>query len=124
MDRLSGMRVRGVDACRGGWVAVSLPVSPDGPGPVHLDINLKRGVWITGRLIDRETQKPVRGQVEYYVFVDNPRYQAYRGFGSARYPSRPAWWRSWNRSGTSSSTGRSMSSLRSYPKSVSVWRFA
>jgi RNA polymerase sigma factor (sigma-70 family) len=56
----------------------------DGPGPMHLDINLKRGVWITGRLIDREAQKPVRGQVEYYVFLDNPRYQAYRGFGSAR----------------------------------------
>ena len=56
----------------------------DGPGPVHLDINLKRGVWITGRLIDRETQKPVRGQVEYFVFVDNPRYQEYPGFRSAR----------------------------------------
>ena len=44
----------------------------DGPGPVHLDIKLKRGVWVTGRLIDSETRKPVRGQVEYFVFVDNP----------------------------------------------------
>ena len=33
MDRRSGMRVRGVDACRGGWVAVSLPVSLDRPEP-------------------------------------------------------------------------------------------
>ena len=33
MDRHSGMRVTGVDACRGGWVAVSLPVSPTEPGP-------------------------------------------------------------------------------------------
>ncbi len=56
----------------------------DGPGPVHRDIHLKRGVWITGRLVDRQTQKPVRGQVEYYVFVDNPRYQAYPAFRSAR----------------------------------------
>ena len=33
MDRRGEMRVRGVDACRRGWVAVSLPVSRDGPGP-------------------------------------------------------------------------------------------
>ena len=28
MDRRSGMRVTGVDACRGGWVTVSLEASP------------------------------------------------------------------------------------------------
>lgn len=33
MDRRSGMRVTGVDACRGGWVAVSLEVSPTETGP-------------------------------------------------------------------------------------------
>jgi len=33
VDRRNGVRVTGVDACRGGWVAVSLPVSPDGAGP-------------------------------------------------------------------------------------------
>jgi predicted RNase H-like nuclease len=33
VDRRSGMRVTGLDACRGGWVAVSLAVSPDGTGP-------------------------------------------------------------------------------------------
>ena len=47
---------------------------------MHLDINLKRGVWVTGRIIDGETRKPVRGQVEYFVFVDNPHLQAYPGF--------------------------------------------
>ena len=67
------------------YLRARVPVGKsDGPGPVHLDINLKRGVWVTGRLIDRETQKPVRGQVEYFVFVDNPRYQEYPAFRSAR----------------------------------------
>jgi len=33
VDRHSGMRVTGVDACRGGWVAVSLTVSPAETGP-------------------------------------------------------------------------------------------
>ena len=33
MDRGSGVRVTGVDACRGGWVAVSLEVSPAETGP-------------------------------------------------------------------------------------------
>jgi RNA polymerase sigma factor (sigma-70 family) len=51
-----------------------------GPGPVHLDIPLKRGVWVTGRLIDRGTQKPVSGQVEYLVFGDNPHLRAYPDF--------------------------------------------
>ena len=33
------MRVTGVDACRGGWVAVSLdaPEGPEGPGPLRLE---------------------------------------------------------------------------------------
>ncbi len=34
MDRRSGVRVTGVDACRGGWVATSLEVSPAETGPV------------------------------------------------------------------------------------------
>jgi predicted RNase H-like nuclease len=33
VDRRSGVRVTGVDACRGGWVAVSLEVSPAETGP-------------------------------------------------------------------------------------------
>ncbi len=55
-----------------------------GPGPVHLDITLKRGVWVTGRLIDRETRRPVRGQVNYFVFADNPHVQGFPAFRSAQ----------------------------------------
>jgi predicted RNase H-like nuclease len=34
-----GMRVTGVDACRRGWVAVSLdaPEAPEGPGPLGVE---------------------------------------------------------------------------------------
>jgi RNA polymerase sigma factor (sigma-70 family) len=49
--------------------------------PVKLDINLKRGVWVTGRLAEEDSGRPVRGQVEYFVCIDNPeleRYPAYR----------------------------------------------
>ena len=66
-------------------ISARVPVGQSqGSEPVHLDITLKRGVWVTGRLIDRQTQKPVRGQVEYFVFLDNPQYQGYPGFRSSR----------------------------------------
>jgi RNA polymerase sigma factor (sigma-70 family) len=67
------------------YLHAQVPVGQSpGPGPVHLDINLKRGVWVTGRLIDHEKQKPVRGQVEYFVFADNSRLQGFPAFRSAR----------------------------------------
>ena len=40
--------------------------------PVHLDIKMKRGAWVTGRVVDPNTGKPVRAQVDYFVFFDNP----------------------------------------------------
>ena len=45
---------------------------PAGAGPLKLDINLKRGVWVTGRVLEADTGKPVRGEVQYFVFADNP----------------------------------------------------
>jgi protocatechuate 3,4-dioxygenase beta subunit len=43
-----------------------------GPAPIKLDIHLKRGVWVTGRVLEADTGKPVRGDVQYFVFADNP----------------------------------------------------
>jgi RNA polymerase sigma factor (sigma-70 family) len=43
-----------------------------GLGPVTVDFRLKRGVWLTGRVIDQVTRQPVRAGVEYVVFEDNP----------------------------------------------------
>ncbi len=51
---------------------------------IPLDIRLKRGVWVTGRIIDQATREPVAGQVQYYVFADNPQVHAYPGYRAAR----------------------------------------
>ncbi len=46
----------------------------DAPGlePVTVDFNLKRGVWVKGRVTDQATGKPVWAGVEYFCFHDNP----------------------------------------------------
>jgi len=49
-------------------------------GPVHLDIKLMRGVWVSGRVIDKVTGKPARGQVEYFVYTDNPHLSKFPDF--------------------------------------------
>ena len=49
-------------------------------GPITLDIDLKRGVWLTGRVIEEDTGKPVPAQIEYYVFQDNPNQEGYPAF--------------------------------------------
>ena len=48
-----------------------------GLDPLRLDIGMKRGVWVTGRVIDKATGKPARGQVEYFVYNDNPHLKDY-----------------------------------------------
>jgi beta-lactamase regulating signal transducer with metallopeptidase domain/protocatechuate 3,4-dioxygenase beta subunit len=55
---------------------------PDGPGlaPVSLEIELKRGVWIEGRITDKTTGKPVAGFVEYYAHSRNPSLAEYPDF--------------------------------------------
>jgi predicted RNase H-like nuclease len=81
MDRRSGVRVTGVDGCRGGWVAVSLEVSPaktrpavtvtvgvclaallaperDAAGPAVVGIDMPLGLLETGW---READRAARG---------------------------------------------------------------
>jgi protocatechuate 3,4-dioxygenase beta subunit len=45
---------------------------PAGTGPIKLDIDLKRGVWVTGRVLEADTGRPIRAEVQYFVFADNP----------------------------------------------------
>jgi protocatechuate 3,4-dioxygenase beta subunit/5-hydroxyisourate hydrolase-like protein (transthyretin family) len=52
--------------------------------PVTRDFDLKRGVWIEGRVIDGATGKPVRARLDYFVYADNPHRQDYPGFGTNR----------------------------------------
>ena len=54
-----------------------------GPGPATLDFPLRRGVVVTGRVIDRATGRPAAGaRLDYYAFLDNP--------NTPRYPDRMA----------------------------------
>jgi beta-lactamase regulating signal transducer with metallopeptidase domain len=43
-----------------------------GLDPVTLDIKLKRGLWITGRVTDKITGKPVHATVHYFPYGSNP----------------------------------------------------
>jgi len=47
---------------------------PDSPGlqPVRIDVDLRRGQWVTGRVTDKSTGKPVVSRVEYFPLVKNP----------------------------------------------------
>src|SRR5205823_4421551 len=55
---------------------------PGSPGldPVTVDFELKRGVWIEGKITDKVTGKPVRGAVEYFSLYSNPNLHDYPGF--------------------------------------------
>ena len=47
---------------------------PDQPGsePIEMDLKLHRGVWITGRVTDKSSGKPVRARVHYLPYRTNP----------------------------------------------------
>jgi hypothetical protein len=50
---------------------------------VQVDFTLKRGVWVRGRVLDKEG-RPVRAKVRYGAFLDNPNARGVRGYdGSA-----------------------------------------
>jgi RNA polymerase sigma factor (sigma-70 family) len=55
---------------------------PDSPGldPVTADIELKRGVWIEGKITDKVTGQPLRGRVEYFALSSNPNLRDFAGF--------------------------------------------
>ncbi|MGP0063332.1 MAG: sigma-70 family RNA polymerase sigma factor [Isosphaeraceae bacterium] len=57
----------------GPYIKVAKPVpNPSGIGPIPLDITLKRGVWVEGKVTNRATGRPVKAVVQYYPFRDNP----------------------------------------------------
>lgn len=55
---------------------------PQGVGveQVTVDIELKRGVWIEGKITDKVTGKPLKGSVEYFSRYANPNRVEYPGF--------------------------------------------
>jgi RNA polymerase sigma factor (sigma-70 family) len=46
----------------------------DTPGlePITIDVALKRGVWVKGRILDKATGKPMVGGFDYFCFEDHP----------------------------------------------------
>src|SRR5262249_13861147 len=54
----------------------------DSPGldPVTSDIELKRGVWIEGKITDKVTGRPLQGLVEYFALHSNQNLRDYPGF--------------------------------------------
>jgi beta-lactamase regulating signal transducer with metallopeptidase domain len=59
---------------------------PDSPGldPVSLDIGLKRGIVIEGRVTDKTTGEPLKAYVAYNAYEDNPHLSEAPGFKDAR----------------------------------------
>jgi beta-lactamase regulating signal transducer with metallopeptidase domain len=67
------------------YLAAGLEI-PDTPGlgPVTLDIGLKRGIVIEGRVIDKQSGKPLKAFVEYHAYDDNPAVDTAPGFRAAQ----------------------------------------
>jgi len=64
---------------------------PDTKGliPVTVDFDLKRGVWIKGRVNNNATGKPIPyGRVEYYALADNQHLKEADGFDQAIFGER------------------------------------
>jgi RNA polymerase sigma factor (sigma-70 family) len=61
---------------------------PDSPGfdPVTVDLEVKRGVWIEGKITDKVTGKPLQCQVQYYTPLDNPNLPDHPGYDGTMQP--------------------------------------
>jgi len=67
---------------------------PDTPGlePVKIDFEMKRGVWVEGKITDRDTGKPIHGaSVSYHPPANNPALANFAGNSWAvPYTDQPA----------------------------------
>jgi RNA polymerase sigma factor (sigma-70 family) len=68
---------------------------PDTAGlePVTVDFDLKRGVWIEGKITDKANGKPVHGQVEYFASRGNRSIEEHPGYAGtflSLFQNRPA----------------------------------
>jgi RNA polymerase sigma factor (sigma-70 family) len=52
--------------------AVQKVGNPPGLEPVTVDVGMRRGVWVKGRVIDKATGKGVAAGFDYFCFGDNP----------------------------------------------------
>jgi len=84
MPKGKGNRIMAVPGSGQPYV-VSAKDVPDSPGldPVTVDVELKQGVLIEGKITDKVTGKPVQGNVEYFALYGNPNLSDYDGFDGA-----------------------------------------
>jgi RNA polymerase sigma factor (sigma-70 family) len=62
------------------YVRVTKPVGdPQGLGPVQAGVELRRGVWVKGRVINRVSGRPVSATVQYLALRDNPHLKDFPG---------------------------------------------
>jgi RNA polymerase sigma factor (sigma-70 family) len=81
MPKLDGNKIVAIPDKELPYVAAHADV-PESPGldAVSVDIELKRGAWIEGKITDKVTGKPFKGRVEYFALVRNPNLRDYPGF--------------------------------------------
>jgi len=74
------------------YVARHVEVPPGvGVEPAIIDVDLKRGVWIEGKITDKVTGKPVKAGVEYFSRYANPNRHDYPGFDGT-FVRGGSWW--------------------------------
>ncbi len=81
MPKRAGNQIVAIPGRDQPYVSIHTYVS-DRPGldPVTADIELKRGVWIEGKITDKVTGQPLRGRVEYFALSSNPNLRDFPGF--------------------------------------------
>jgi protocatechuate 3,4-dioxygenase beta subunit len=87
MPKGTGNRIVAVPGADQPYPARGMDV-PDSPGldPVTVDVDLRRGVWIEGKITDKVTGKPLKASVEYFAHSGNPNLRDYPGFDGAIRP--------------------------------------
>jgi RNA polymerase sigma factor (sigma-70 family) len=61
-------------------VSTTKVANTPGLEPVTVDFELKRGIWIEGRITDKATGKPLQASVGYFALLSNPSLRDHPGF--------------------------------------------
>jgi RNA polymerase sigma factor (sigma-70 family) len=83
-------REYGVAAAGAPYFAATKQNIPDTPGfdPITVDFELERGIEIRGRVINKTTGEPVKADVTYHAFADNPRLKKVSGLDEGEVADR------------------------------------
>jgi beta-lactamase regulating signal transducer with metallopeptidase domain len=67
------------------YVPTILNLPTESPaGPLTVDLQLKRGVLVRGRVVDKTSGRGVRANLSYYILADNPNLASYPHYGTIR----------------------------------------